>query len=269
VDHTATLRRITAWAGEDDAIRALVVTGSVAAGTADEWSDLDIEVFTRNPAALLEDAGWHSRFGEVLVVEALPNPDWYPTRLVYYIDGKIDFAIAPADAVGRYDYERPFKVLVDKDGLTTHLTLAMATGEPPSSETFDECIHWFYAAALMIAKSVARSELWEAKNRDADLKTELLRMIEWDHRARYGWDFDTWHVGKRMKYWMDEDVRAALVQCWGRFDGTDTIRALWRSIALFKVLGYRTSDVLGYAPFDASSVETEVERIVRHVVDHD
>jgi aminoglycoside 6-adenylyltransferase len=111
MNHGETLRWITDRASGNDAIRALVVTGSVAAGTADEWSDLDVEMFTRHPARLLDDDQWYAAFGEVLVVEALPNPDWYPTRLVHYVDGKIDFAITPADGVGEYQYERPFRIL--------------------------------------------------------------------------------------------------------------------------------------------------------------
>ena len=264
MDHGKTLTEIRDWADRDDDIRAVVVTGSVAAGTADRWSDLDVEVFTRDPSLLLEDDEWYAPFGEVLVVEALPNPDWYPTRLVYYVDAKIDFAIAPADALRTARYERPFRVLVDKDDVAGEQRVTEPAASQPSAAEFAECSHWFYAAALMCAKSVVRGELWEAKNRDADLKAQLLRMIEWDHRVRYGWEFDTWHLGKRMVHWMDEDVRSALTECWGRFDPADTVRALWHSVEVFEQIADRTADAFGLTRFDNSNVEDELHRILRH-----
>ncbi len=57
----------------------------------------------------------------------------------------------------------------------------------------------FYAAASMAAKAIVRGELWAATIRDRDLKQELLSMIEWDHKARYGWAYDTWYDGKYLR----------------------------------------------------------------------
>lgn len=59
----------------------------------------------------------------------------------------------------------------------------------------------------MCAKATVRDELWAAKFRDQDLNARLLQMIEWDHRARYGADYDTRYLGTRMTTWMDPDVR--------------------------------------------------------------
>jgi predicted nucleotidyltransferase len=48
---------IVAWAGEQDAIRALLISGSVAKGSADAYSDLDFVVVTHKSAieGLMED----------------------------------------------------------------------------------------------------------------------------------------------------------------------------------------------------------------------
>ena len=98
MDHQAVLQHILAWAQSDHNIRASVLTGSLARdpGAADAESDLDVELYVTDPSLLLQDNTWYHQFGEVLVVEALENPDWHPTRLVYYADGKIDFMIGPA-----------------------------------------------------------------------------------------------------------------------------------------------------------------------------
>jgi aminoglycoside 6-adenylyltransferase len=89
-------------------------------------------------------------------------------------------------------YTRPYRVLVDKDGLSHHLHLTSDPKAcPPTAAEFATSINWFYAAALMCAKCIVRDEPWMAKVRDWDLKTELLQMIVWDHTSRHGWDFDT------------------------------------------------------------------------------
>jgi aminoglycoside 6-adenylyltransferase len=110
----------------------------------------------------------------------------------------------------------------------------------------------------MCAKCVARDEPWQAKFRDWDLKRELMRMIEWDHKARYGWSYDTWSRGKRLKQWVDEDVLAALDACWAGFGGSDTARALLASLELFERLSTRTAHLLGVAAFDVRRVRAEV-----------
>src|SRR5438067_2777157 len=101
MDQRSILNRVVAWARHHDNIRALVLTGSAARGdeAVDELSDLDIELYVTDPSVLLEHDAWYHQFGEVLVVEALENPGWHPTRLVYYADGKIDFMVAPTDVL--------------------------------------------------------------------------------------------------------------------------------------------------------------------------
>ena len=171
---------------------------------------------SRTQAQLLEATGWYEAFGEVLVVEAMANPWWYPTRLVNYVGVKVDFMIATIPDLATTVYRRPFRVLVDKDAATGHLRVETKRPRPaPKPEEFLECVHWFYAEALMAAKCIIRGELWMAKSRDAELKSMLLRMIEWDHRARYGADYETWYLGTHWREWMDSDVQAAVIECWG------------------------------------------------------
>jgi aminoglycoside 6-adenylyltransferase len=95
MDHDHVLNLIITWAKAEGNVRALVLTGSAARGDAHELSELDIEVYAAEPSKLSDDNSWYAQFGAVLVVEALANPAWHPTRLIYYVGGKIDFMVAP------------------------------------------------------------------------------------------------------------------------------------------------------------------------------
>jgi aminoglycoside 6-adenylyltransferase len=263
VDREHTLSAIIDWARSDGNIRAVVLTGSAARGDADEWSDLDIEIYAVDPSRLLEDASWYARFGKVLAVEALANPGWHPTRLLYLVDGKIDFMIAPVSGLDAPRDAAPFRLLIDKDGNGARLTTKLpASDGPPDAAEVLRCINWFYAAALMCAKAIVRGEMWTAKVRDWDLKQQLLLMIEWDHRARYGWGYETWRNGQRIAQWADDDVKDALQACWGRFDSPDMTHALIASIDLFDELATRGWSATQSDGFDAAAARAEVVRIL-------
>lgn len=266
MDQARVLADVVSWARADENIRAVIVTGSVARGddTRDALSDLDVELYVHDPSPLLSADDWYRRFGEVLVVEALENEGWNPTRLVYYVAGKIDFMILDVSVrTMTAPARRAHRVVVDKDQLAETL-LADADSPPraPSAEAFATCINWFYAAAIMCAKCLARNEPWMGKYRDWDLKQQLLSMIEWDHKGRYGWGYDTWHNGAHMAAWMDADVAERLPACWADFSIEAAERALTESVALFDELTVRTAALIGVPPFDPENVQREISSIL-------
>lgn len=258
------LEKLVAWAAETDAVRTIVVAGSGADGDAHPLSDRDIEIYASDPDDLADDDSWWSGLGEVLVVERLEDDEsGYPTRLIYYVGGKLDFTLIPAEDLAETGHDRPFRVLLDKDGQAPDPSSVSASeGELPDQDEFEECVHWGYAAALMCAKSVVREELWSAKLRDQDLKEELLRIIEWDHLVRYGTAHDTRYLGTRMNSWMDADIRDELNGCWAHFDAEDTVGALRRTVDLFTRLAMRTGSALELGHFSHERLHKEIEEIL-------
>lgn len=261
MDYATVLAQVTSWAQGDDNVRALVLTGSAAAGAEHPLSDRDLEVHARDTSLLELDDSWWNALGEVLAVERLENADEQPTRLVYYAGGKLDFTlVALGDARGVYD--RPFRVLLDKDDAAREFTLVPPGAGRPRQEEFDECANWAAAAALMMARAIARDEPWSAMVRDADLKAELLRMIEWDHRLRHGADHDVRYLGTRMRQWMDEDVQRELEAAAPTF-GRDNRTALVAGVDLLERLARRVSRAGGLTPFPFGPVRREVLDILR------
>lgn len=258
------LERLVGWAAETDAVRAVIVTGSGAKGDPHPLSDRDIELYASDPDDLADEESWWSGLGEVLVVERLEDEDsGYPTLLIYYAGGKLDFTLIPTEDLSTMEHDRPFQVLLDKDGHAPDPdSVSTPQGELPDEEEFEECVHWGYAAALMCAKAVVRDELWSAKLRDQDLKEELLRIIEWDHLIRYGTSHDIRYLGTRMNSWMDADIREELNDCWGRFDAYDTVKALRLTVDLFARLATRVGSALGVQAFNHDRLYREIEAIL-------
>lgn len=264
MDRQGAIDAIVAWAREDENIRLVVLAGSAAgdADAADSLSDLDVELYVREPNVLLQDRSWHRRFGHLLVREELSNAGWNPTRLLYYIDGKIDFTIIDLAHLERAIHDRPVCVLLDREQLALRLRSTPGPTEPLTPTAVEECVNWFYAAALMEAKQLVRGELWQAKFREWDLLRQLLRMIAWNHTARYGADYDTWFNGKHFAQWMDRDIRAASERCWSRFDVDDMHQALTATLGLFAALEPPVAAAASVEPFDHAPVAAEVDRIL-------
>lgn len=259
MDYQSTLDAVVSWATQEPNVRAVVLTGSAAAQAQHPLSDRDIELHVRESLPLEESDDWWSNLGDVLAVERLENGDDQPTRLIYYVGGKLDFTLVNVGEE-RGEYDRPFSVLLDKDGAADRFELVGRTPELPDQELFDECTNWAAAAALMTAKAIVRDEPWAVMTRDADFKAELLRMIEWDHNLRYGSDRDVRYLGTRMRHWMDADVQDRLGRCWLSFGG-DNRAALGASLDLFGELAGRVASRAGLLDFHHSSIRSEVDHI--------
>ncbi|TIW93436.1 MAG: adenylyltransferase [Mesorhizobium sp.] len=261
MNYDSILGSLATWAENIDNVRCIVLTGSAASGAAHALSDRDLEIHARDTAILESDDSWWESFGEVLAVERLENGNGQSTRLVYYVGGKLDFTLVDiGDERGVYD--RPFTVLLDKDGESADFRTVPRLLLPPDQEAFDECANWAYAAALMTAKAIVRDEPWSAKFRDNDLKVELLRMIEWDQIVRSNGKRDVRYLGTRMRQWMDSDIQQKLEECWAHLDLSDSQRALYASLSLFSELASRTAKSTGLTDFHHASIRLEIDRIL-------
>ena len=261
MDYDSVLKSLLAWADRTETVRCVVLTGSAASATTHPLSDRDLEIHVRDIETLVRDDSWWSRLGIVLAVERLENGDNQPTRLVYYVGGKLDFTLVDTCSE-RGVYDRPYEVLLDKDGDAADFRTDAPPHVPVDQDAFDECLNWGYASAFMIAKAIVRDEPWTVKVRDNDLKTELLRLIEWDHVARYGDKIDVRYLGTRMRGWMDVDVQDRLTACWASFDLSDSREALLATLDLFRDVAIRTATMAGLKDFSHEAMQTEVRNIL-------
>jgi len=258
-DPDALLASIVAWAQATANVRALIMTGSRARGDGrvDEFSDLDIEIIADDPEPLMRDDAWWRAFGRVLVhLPTIIRPR-HETRLVFYEGGmKVDFSICGRERVGvmvesqalNRLYERGYRVLVDKDGITGRLPAATGSFVPnelPAQAEFVAVVNEFWFEAAHIPRYILRDELWVVKFRDWTMKQQLLKMLEWHAIARNEQPVDVWHIGTHMRDWVDETTRGEMRVIFGAFDAASSWRALLATTELFRRLATETAALAG------------------------
>lgn len=256
------LTRITDWSELRSDVRAALLIGSRARTDhpADEWSDLDILLFVREPQVFVNSAAWVSHFGTVLLtfVERTPDGASWERRVLYDNGLDVDFALNPAhwlqDIAARGMspdvadlLRRGVRVLEDKDGFVAKIQqLPLTTAAPfcqPAESEFLNVVSDFWYHSVWSIKHLRRGELWWAKSGcDGRLKTLLQQMLEWHAHATKGAGYDTWLRGRFLEEWADPRAVRQLPATFAHYDADDIARALVETMNLFRRLAVETAE---------------------------
>jgi aminoglycoside 6-adenylyltransferase len=278
--------RFVAWARARPDIRAAIVVGSWARidHPADEWSDLDVGFTTTDPQRYLSKIDWLEDIAPTWVT--YPDPSGVVHHVLFEggLDAGIAvlanntikqavrflpllrrfpilFRLLPRGlaeqirqdvASGADYYRRGARVILDKDGLAARFLALFPAESPPQGSPkraeFLEAVNEFWFLAVWTAKHLRRGELWFAKTEgcDGQMKSLLLRMLEWRARAEHGWDYDTWEKGRFLEEWTDPAALRALEKAFARYEDGDVRRALLATMDLFRSLATETAERLGY-----------------------
>ena len=273
------LKKCIDWAQQENTIRSLILTGSRARNeTIDFLADYDLSLFVADASKYILNNAWLATLGNTWVVVAdhiQVNGTQYPTRLVIFEGGiKVDFTFYDVAVLKTLEPDNDLykrfahgcKVLLDKDALTTLLTVAplkKIVPEKPSQQEFETIVNEFFFEVYHVAKYLHRNDLWHAKFRDWAAKEFLLRMIEWHERTHNGWNYNTYYLGVHMPSWISSETWNDLQQTFGHFDAQDSWQALHATIALFRKLATQTAHALGYAY--PSNVDKNITSFVREI----
>ena len=254
-------KNFVSWAQSKEDIRAAFMVGSHARSDhpADEWSDMDIILYTSKPDSYLSDAKWVEDFGKVWTLVVSRTSGGEPECLTLFEGGwQVDFVFHTIDDLKQIvekrvvpdNFNRGVKVLVDKDNIADKITpkcFKAPQGTVLSEEAFVQTANMFWFLALYIAKQIMRNDLWMVKVRDTNMKEFLLQMIEWHEKVVNGSAYDTWHAGRFICEWASPETRKELQSAFGHFDRTDSWRALADTIALFERLSHDIAQRKGFA----------------------
>ena len=261
------------WSYSHPDVRAGLVVGSRARQDhpADEWSDLDLILFTLDPAGLASDGSWLEKFGDVWVswlsINSRGDPEWFALyagglKVVIFLasipqgNGQLVNLPGMMAALPFQDvFARGVRVLFDKSASSSNdfaqVAPSMSKQDPlpplPTSEAFTNAVNGFLIAATRAVKLIQRGELWQAKFQcDCEMKRDLLTMLEWHTLAKNGLEHDTWYDGRFMAEWADPRVLITLPETFATYDLGDLRRALFATMEMYRWLTEETAEQLGY-----------------------
>ena len=270
------LRQFLAWAEASEPVRAAVLTSSRVHPDAriDFLSDYDIELYVSEMGPFLKDDGWLEPFGPILVrwpvkPQSTGDEEWI-TRLVLFEDAvRIDFQITAKREIDPGAYQNGYRVLLDKDGLTTILsppTHDEYVIRAPSRETFETRTREFWWDATYVPKYLYRDELPFAKYMlDHVLRHHFLHpMVEWTIGLGSGWTANAGVCGRAFKRHLDPETWNDFASTYSGAGLQANLDAFGRMLRLYGKLGRRLAKTLGYAYPDAldASVTDYCDRLL-------
>jgi len=252
------LEQLVQWARKNEIVRAVVLASSRAnpKRETDILSDYDVECYVTDIELFERSDAWLTHFGEVMVRwpraprSAVPWADI--TRLVLFQDAvRIDFQIRKIAEIPADAYDDDYQVLLDKDGLLSHLRPPTHTKHrirKPTREEYETLANDFWWNAHYVPKCLRRDELPFAAN----MLCRLIRgkylhtAIGWLIGLESGWSVNPGVSGRKFKRYLDDAT-------WGAYEATFAsaeIEAQWQafhaSVDLFRHLMKRVADNLGY-----------------------
>lgn len=256
------LDQILQWAEKNQSVSVLLVVGSMAGGgRKDSLSDYDISVFGEGFDFIEKDDWLNGIARPILCIHEkfFWNEIRIPTRLTIFENFmKVDFSFHSTSLLKNMvseqrlpeTYDAGYKVLLDKDALTTKLpnpSFLAYIKEKPGPQEFDLCVREFWFEAYHVAKYLARKDIWVAKVRDQDMKKWLLTMLEWNVAAKAKFTLHMKRDGKAMNDWIPKLYKSKIKKCFADWDLPSQQSALCETIKLFEMLTQEAAGILQYA----------------------
>jgi aminoglycoside 6-adenylyltransferase len=268
-DRETFLSQFKRWAENQPAVRAAILTSTLAIPGApvDVFSDYDIILVLTDITPFWAGRGWLAAFGEVLALYRDPLDEKEGSGFVIQFEDnlKIDFSLWPVEklrsiAAGSSiadaprlseEFDAGYRVLLDKDGLTTTLQPPTHHGyipRPPSEAQYRDAIENFFVGACYVAKFLWRGDLVAAKYiLDGELKQEgLLTLLTWQYEIENNWAIRPGILGRRLQHHLRPELLADLYRTYTGADPALCWEALFASFDLLRKAGLEVGAHLGY-----------------------
>ncbi|MEW7987008.1 MAG: aminoglycoside 6-adenylyltransferase [Candidatus Thiodiazotropha sp.] len=269
------LSEFDAWACGNDMVRTAILTSSRAnpERETDFLSDYDIEMYVTDLGPFQRDDAWLAAFGPVMarwpLMPRSTFDDKWITRLILFEDGiRVDFQITDLTTIASNAYDDDYRVLLDKDGLTSNLnppTRSEHLIKKPTREEYETLVNEFWWDAHYVPKYLWRDELPFAASmmgqavRDEYLKT----VIEWYIGLQKGWSVNTGVRGRRFKWYLDDATWSEYESTFAGVGLAESWEAFYNAVALFRRLAKFVGQSLGYEY--AEQVDKEMTEYYRRI----
>ena len=259
-------------------VKAIISFGSLHLGTFiqnnnDEFSDLDLFVFTKTPNKLLSvnNIGWLKCFGNPISILTIKNPvegnmitrimfenlfcvDVIPISYnkfkmikIYLFLKKIRLNKLLSNYINIENelktfctyLKRDYTIIYDKKNIkniVNKINKNFSINEEKLSENiFFECYHEFWQTTYRFLGKIIRNDTYYGLILlDNVLKKRLVEMIEWEARYFYNSEKDLFYYGKKINLWADNFTLSCLSKTTFSLDEKENLEILQNHILLFQ-----------------------------------
>lgn len=269
------INKVTEWATKNDDIVYAIVTGSRGRSEkqSDEYSDIDLVLFSKRTAHYDKKHDWLSEIGEVVLYFEEMVSGGIPTRRVYFSNGVgMDILFVPKKALSlacryvqikenkkpllrlipssikrkfdrgissfSYHIHRGYHSLVDKENCGEKLAFIESKFRYKRESAFrinelETIVNKFWYKALHVAVKLYRRESFTAKIDGGEMTWLVLSAIELHTKVTKGKDVETWHRGRYIDEWADPFIARKLNGVFGSYDLSDSWKSLLETTELF------------------------------------
>jgi aminoglycoside 6-adenylyltransferase len=260
------IQRLIHWAGQNPAVRAVLLTSSLVNPQApvDLLSDYDVILAVDDVRPFYDSRAWLSDFGPLLVLYRDPLSQFHGLERFAYITQyeaglKIDFTVWTAGILPRIAAEPAlpdvldvgYELLLDKDNLAAGLqppAYQAHIPRPPDEAQYLEEVELFFHETTYVAKYLWRDDLVAAKHIFDGIKVgNLRRMLDWLIEIDHDWSLKPGAYGRYLKRYLRPAVWAQLEETYVGPGLEENWRALFKTVDLFRQVAQEVGEHLGYA----------------------
>jgi len=268
-------------ATQDPRIRAVMLNGSRANPNVEKdiFQDYDIVYAVTDMDAYIQDPGWIDVFGERMILQQPEDMELYPpsdelegaySYLMQFSDGnRIDLTLVPTEKFIDFIQDSLSILLMDKDGVGQQLEIPPASEasylvQKPTARAFNDCCNEFWYTNSGMAKGLWRQQTphvkWLFNN---VIQVALMQMIDWHIGCRYDFNVNPGKAGKFYNKYLEPEVYERFLLTYANASSTDTWRATYDCIELFRDTALKVAAQLGYTyPFEE---DQKVLSYLKHV----
>lgn len=180
----AALDRFMAASREDTRVVAAFLGGSHAAGTADEYSDLDLYLIVGDQnydTFFAERRAFLGHLGEAVFLEDFS--DFGFDMVVFILSGGVEGELTLGRASG-FDHIHggPFEILVDKEGILEGRVFPLhGPSQVEQRRTLRWLIYWFWRDLSEFNRAMVRGRLWTAHGLLEGLRLKCVNVARLKH----------------------------------------------------------------------------------------
>lgn len=272
------LKTLLNYADNDDNIRAVLMEGSRAFGTVDQYSDYDIVYATVSSEPYFNGAILPfliEHFGEIAVMQTPDNGDPHDvyTHLIQFANGvRIDLTFNSIAFLRRVPLESATVILMDKDGLFVGAAPPSDADfwiKRPNAAEFRKHCNEFWWCTPYVAKAVVRGKTLHALEILGEyVRNEYRTMLSYLAGVRGNWE--RVNLGKHstnVRQLLPPDATCyydALMSSYVPAGGAQILRALDMLMSNYHALAASVANALNY-DYDSGEAEKTMQFIQKRL----